>query len=575
VALLPQSSPADLSARDTIGCWEKGGAGLKALVLLLIVFISSAAFPVSSFSAPQSTSTSLVNPLDGSNDFNFTTVSKSVGDVFTINVTVTGVTALAEWQVHVGWDDSLLSYASIVLPSDNVFAGDIAAGGNITIEGPNSSISGSVLYRVTAIPPAGGWSFNGTGTLAVLTLQIIQGVGIIPPTRVSCPIQFLNMTIDTYLKDIIGNDIGFTAMNGVYNYVWYIRPILPSFFISPSTVEPDANGDQFSVDIMVQGLPNGWEVTLFQFSIMWNTTLMEPAAPTFNNGTFLESFEYAPNGVTYATKINVHDRKTPLTQIPDDYNFSTVTEMLLPDPVNNNTYHSPYPDGDGKLGTFWFKAIYGPFPPVDVKSKISFIAEDFQAFNHYNMSIGYDSATDATYLVPRERDINVSDVTISKTVVGQGYTLVCNISVGNNELIAESYNLSVYGNTTSLERLTDLNILGNETILVVYVWNTSGYAYGNYTVSAIAERLPGETHISDNNFTCATSVHLGVAGDVSSSSPGVYDGVVNMKDIAYLIALFNTRPSSIHWDPNSDVNNDGVCNMRDIAVAVANFNKHE
>jgi hypothetical protein len=50
---------------------------------------------------------------------------------------------------------------------------------------------------------------------------------------------------------------------------------------------------------------------------------------------------------------------------------------------------------------------------------------------------------------------------------------------------------------------------------------------------------------------------------------------VNMRDIAYLISRFNTKPAPPNWNPNTDVNSDGVCNMRDIAIAILNFNKHE
>jgi hypothetical protein len=48
-----------------------------------------------------------------------------------------------------------------------------------------------------------------------------------------------------------------------------------------------------------------------------------------------------------------------------------------------------------------------------------------------------------------------------------------------------------------------------------------------------------------------------------------------MKDIAYMVALFNTKPSSPNWNPNADINNDGVVNMKDIAIGILNFNKKE
>ena len=60
----------------------------------------------------------------------------------------------------------------------------------------------------------------------------------------------------------------------------------------------------------------------------------------------------------------------------------------------------------------------------------------------------------------------------------------------------------------------------------------------------------------------------GIPGDVNM------DGTVNMRDIALLVILFNTRPSSPNWNPNADVNSDGIVNMRDIAVALVHFNQH-
>jgi hypothetical protein len=49
---------------------------------------------------------------------------------------------------------------------------------------------------------------------------------------------------------------------------------------------------------------------------------------------------------------------------------------------------------------------------------------------------------------------------------------------------------------------------------------------------------------------------MGVPGDVSSVTPDVYDGTVNMRDIQYMILLFNTKPGSANWNPNADVNDD-------------------
>lgn len=95
----------------------------------------------------------------------------------------------------------------------------------------------------------------------------------------------------------------------------------------------------------------------------------------------------------------------------------------------------------------------------------------------------------------------------------------------------------------------------------------------NYTISANATVVEGDTDPDNNLYTCEgiiARVHL--VADVSSSTPGVPDGVVNIKDIAYLISYFNTKPDNMNWNPDADFTGDGVVNMRDIALAIQNFN---
>jgi len=167
------------------------------------------------------------------------------------------------------------------------------------------------------------------------------------------------------------------------------------------------------------------------------------------------------------------------------------------------------------------------------------------------------------------------DGKILKTVAGQGYGLNITIIVANQGNSIRSFNLTVYCNSTLIIFLTDITLAGEETRTFVLAWNASGFAYGNCTVWAEIPVFPEESDVADNNFTYPAPVHVGVPGDISGSSPGIYDGVVNMKDIAYMVGLFNTRPSSPNWRTNADINNDGICNMRDIAIAIYYFNQIE
>jgi parallel beta-helix repeat protein len=170
-------------------------------------------------------------------------------------------------------------------------------------------------------------------------------------------------------------------------------------------------------------------------------------------------------------------------------------------------------------------------------------------------------------------NVAVQGVTPVKTVVGQSYNATLAIQVENQGWETRTTNVQVTLDSTTILTLNGLVMTGKNRTILNYTWQTSGYSIGNYTVSATATTVPGETDIADND--CAWMIHVGVPGDVSSVTPGVYDGTVNMRDIAYMILLFNAKVSSPKWNPNADVNNDGTVNMRDIAIAIFNFNQHE
>jgi hypothetical protein len=170
-------------------------------------------------------------------------------------------------------------------------------------------------------------------------------------------------------------------------------------------------------------------------------------------------------------------------------------------------------------------------------------------------------------------DITVRDLSASKTVIGQGYNGTVNVTLENQGNKIEAFNISIFANSTFTYSESIMLAMTNQTLSLL--WNTTGFAYGNYTINAYAEPLLEEIDISDNNCTCSFAVHVGVPGDVSGPTPGVYDGTCNMRDIQYLILLFNTNPGSPNWKPNADINNDGTVNMRDIQIAILNFNEHE
>jgi parallel beta-helix repeat protein len=170
-------------------------------------------------------------------------------------------------------------------------------------------------------------------------------------------------------------------------------------------------------------------------------------------------------------------------------------------------------------------------------------------------------------------DLAVADIPIAKTVIGGGYAGTVIVTFENQGNKIEASNLTVYANSTLIYSEEVLLKMANRTVSIGL--DTTVMAYGNYTMTAFAEPLPEETDTADNNFTCSVPVHIGVPGDISGPTPGVYDGTTNMRDINYLILRFNSKPDSPNWNPNADVNNDRTVNMRDIQIAILHFNQHE
>ena len=232
-----------------------------------------------------------------------------------------------------------------------------------------------------------------------------------------------------------------------------------------------------------------------------------------------------------------------------------------------NRWDEGYPSG----GNYWsdyvgadnYKGVYQDIGGSDGIGDTSY-SIDLNNLDHYPLMSSY---------LPLH-DVAVTDVVPLKTIVGLGYCLNISTTMRNYGLSDEAFNLSILVNSVVLTNETCVLKAGNA-IALVFTWNSSGSAYGNFTFEAAVGTVAGETNTSNNDYLCGVPVHVGIPGDVSSVTQGAYDATVNMRDIAYMILLFNTRPGSQSWNPNVDVNNDAVINMRDIAIAIFYFNKHE
>jgi len=189
--------------------------------------------------------------------------------------------------------------------------------------------------------------------------------------------------------------------------------------------------------------------------------------------------------------------------------------------------------------------------------------------------INYKPATSeevASAVSARAPDIAVTNATLSKTVVGQGYSMNITVIVYNQGELTETFNVTVYCNETAItlpneENYTTVTLASGESTTITFTWNTTGFAYGNYNISANAEPVPGETDTTDNTLADGW-VLVTIPGDVNG------DFKCEGKDIAIIAKAYGSLIGQPAYVPNADINDDGKIDGKDIAVAAKYYGTH-
>jgi len=286
--------------------------------------------------------------------------------------------------------------------------------------------------------------------------------------------------------------------------------------------------------------------------------IFSPPAYILGDATFKFTIGIQIGGSNYPITIESNVTITNVTPTKNALIFTTSGPTGVIGYINTTT-----PVGLNKTAIKVFidgvKLTPPPFPIITTNGTHYFIYFEFTLSTH-NITIQYAIA-----------DIATTNITSTKIVVGQGYTVRINATIQNQGDYTETFNITVYANTTIIET-KEVTLTSGNLATITFIWNTTGFAYGNYTISAYAWQVEGETDTLDNNCTFAGLVFVTIAGDVTSAS-GSPDGRVDMRDIGALCSKFMTTPSHLQWNPNYDINDDDVVNMRDIGIACNNFMK--
>jgi hypothetical protein len=169
----------------------------------------------------------------------------------------------------------------------------------------------------------------------------------------------------------------------------------------------------------------------------------------------------------------------------------------------------------------------------------------------------------------RVHNVAIANVTSYNIVVSQGYSLNITVTAADPGEYPETFNVTVYANTTIVGTQTVNNLPNGTSTVLNFIWNTTGFAEGNYTISAYAWPVPGETNTADNTFTDGT-IYVGaqmLQGDINQ------DGIVDILDAIILSGSFNSEPGTPRWNANADLNGDGIIDIYDAITLAQNYGK--
>ena len=170
-----------------------------------------------------------------------------------------------------------------------------------------------------------------------------------------------------------------------------------------------------------------------------------------------------------------------------------------------------------------------------------------------------------TAVLPEIHDVAVIDVSPSKTVVAQGYLASINVTVENQGTTTETFVVTASANTTTIGIQTVTNLTAGAKESLIFDWNTMGWAKDNYTISAVADTVPGETDTADNTLFFDGIVMITIPGDVNG------DRTVDVSDLDELAEAYGSTSTSPNWNPNVDINNDGLVDIFDIRITGAHW----
>jgi hypothetical protein len=314
---------------------------------------------------------------------------------------------------------------------------------------------------------------------------------------------------------------------------WIVRvAAMPAVCVNPEVTEVQA-GLTFTVDFNITNIEDLYSLDI---KIGWNTTLMD-----YVNHTITIPVEQNPGGILHM----------PASITKDKLNQTAGTYQIVAKSVE-----AAYPfTGSGTVFRMIFEAR------INSSSFLQILSTEL--LDRYSQPLPHIILNGIVNILPGTHNVAVTAISCVKRNVGCGYNVGINVTAVNRGTFTESFNITVYANGTAAS--TSLVLLcGNDSKQVIITWDTTGWAKGNYTISAYAAPVTGEIDVSDNNSTDGW-IFVTIPGDVDG------DRDVDIYDVVKITGIYGSKCGDPQFNPNSDLDDDGEIKIYDVVRCTSHY----
>jgi plastocyanin len=218
----------------------------------------------------------------------------------------------------------------------------------------------------------------------------------------------------------------------------------------------------------------------------------------------------------------------------------------------------------GSASSGWNDTVPGPVMSVNLGDMVALTLTSVDGLPH-QFFVDYNGNVSPGPGEPTSPIFSGTTTYVFMAGVSGTFSYYCNFHPG---VMHGTFTVNATPVTTSIGSQTVAPPLASGEVRVLTLGlSTTGVAFGNYTLTAIADTVAGEIDPANNNYTDG-AVIVSIPGDISG------DFKVSLQDLVFLAGAYGSKPDGAKWNPNADIDSNGVVGLSDLVLLAMHYGQH-